>query len=200
LHPNWENEKLGITAKSLTEATAALGSALTMQSAQEAEHKKTVTARDRATAKLRSRLRALLNELSLHLADDDPRWEMLGLKTPHSERAAKDARKEKAAQKAEDQQIRKLEVATRKYEVAKARSERLRVRADQQEAILFRLRQEQANAVNDAEALFRAVQELATEIGHPLPATLPRNVQPEAASDSTVSNNGNGQVKIELHS
>jgi len=54
---------------------------------------------DRLVARLRTRLRAIINELNQVSAKDDPRWADLGLDSPEAERAAKPVRERRAKER-----------------------------------------------------------------------------------------------------
>lgn len=126
----------------------------------ERSHRTLVAAREEAGARVRTRLRSLMNEASIGLSDDDERWADFGCESPAAIRAAKPVRELKSQTKAEKAQERKFEAAIGRAEIAKGKSEKLRVRADKAERDAERLRAEADEAIAFAEGLFAKAYQL----------------------------------------
>jgi hypothetical protein len=82
LHPVHENAPLEITAAKADSVLAAIDTAQSLSDTNAALEATAKQERDEAVRKLRRRLSALRNELTLLLGDDDPRWYQFGFNRP----------------------------------------------------------------------------------------------------------------------
>jgi hypothetical protein len=158
--PGWSSKEPEISAAILQAAANQLKAALDREGAHERSHRTLVAAREEAGARVRTRLRSLMNEASIGLSDDDERWADFGCESPAAIRAAKPVRELKSQTKAEKAQERKFEAAIGRAEVAKGKGEKLRVRADKAERDAERLRAEADEAIAFAEGLFAKAYQL----------------------------------------
>lgn len=153
-HPEWESKTLGVTVALFQQRAAALKSALTAVDHHDSAHKQIVQERERAAARLRRRLRLIVNDVNEVLADDDPRWPAFGLDSPAAERATKPGREKKARDKAQSRATKRQEVARRKVEQARARAEKARIRAEKLQAKADKAKADaQASAAQTTSAL-----------------------------------------------
>ena len=126
----WQDEDNGLTVENLKKVSAALKAAYSAVDTHDSKQKALLVQRDRLATRLRTRLRALINELKQVLTKDDPRWGELGLPTPEADRAAKPVRARKAKEKSQAFLNNRAVTARRRAEDAKGIAERGRVRAD----------------------------------------------------------------------
>jgi hypothetical protein len=82
LHPEHENAPLEITAAQANSILAAIDTAQSLSDTSAALEATAIQERDEAVRKLRRRLSALRNELTLLLGVDDPRWYQFGFTRP----------------------------------------------------------------------------------------------------------------------
>jgi hypothetical protein len=184
--PDWgSNEEPKVDAQILAAAAADLKAALDREASQSRAHKILIGQREQAGALVCSRLRALMDEAALHLADDDVRFADFGFDSPAAARAAKPARDQRNQTKAEKAAQRRYDVAVRRAEEAKVRSEKLRVRADKAQVDADRLRAEADEAAGFTESLFNKARELA--------ATILRSPNPEIGIDDEAPPQRSGQ-------
>jgi hypothetical protein len=194
--PGWSSKDPEISAGILHGAANQLKAALDQEGAHERSHRTLVAAREEAGARVRTRLRSLMNEASIGLSDDDERWADFGCESPATIRAAKPVRELKSQTKAEKAQERRFEVAIGRAEIAKGKGEKLRVRAEKAQRDAERLRAEADEAIAFAEGLFAKAHQLkpgSSAPGTPSdPNTAARSNEPVAVGATGVGATGVG--------
>ena len=177
-YSDWASKEFGATVPILESRAKALQAALEAETDHKRAHKQVVRERKIAAARVRTRLRAIIKEVAIVLAPDDPRWEDFGLQTPDAERAAKPARTHKAAAKAEEAAVRTYGIAKRKAETAKTRAEKIRVRAENLETAASLVRAEADKAAAAAAELLEKANQIAPKGITPAQPASNRNTQP----------------------
>jgi len=187
----WVSTDPELTAAILHTAATQLKAALDREAAHERSHRTLIAAREEAGARVRSRLRSLIDEASIGLSDDDARWADFGCESPAAIRAAKPVRELKSQTKAEKALERKYDAGIRRAETAKIQAEKKRVRADKAQRDADRLRAEADEAIAFAEELFAKANQLKPEPGAnstatPTTSIAPRSTEPVAEGTASV--------------
>jgi len=156
----WVSKDPEISATILHTAANQLKSALDREANHERSHRTLIAAREEAGARVRARLRSLMDEASIGLSDDDARWSDFGCESPAAIRAAKPVRDLKSQTKAGKAQERKYDAGIRRAEIAKIQAEKKRVRAEKAQRDADRLRAEADEAIAFAEELFAKANQL----------------------------------------
>ena len=180
---DWEIDKFDLTVEELKKRADALKAAMAAVEANDTQLSILLKEVDRSVARLRTRLRAIINELNQVLAKDDPRWGDLGLDTPEAERAGKPVRERKAKEKSQTAVVQRVKVARRRGEEAKVRAEKDRVRAEKAFFDANKLQTKANESAAKAATLLAKANALEAELTKT--AGIPqRAVQPTATSES----------------